>query len=184
MDTIETEKGIYISKIDAARRQLEMAISMFFNYSDVVSIHTLSEASYEILNDICKKKRIKSYKEQILALVKPDKIKFFRKKLDESKNFFKHANFDSNKQLEFNPEITEFVIFDCYGLYLKLTRESTALMDTFKVWFVTKNYELFITEKENSTFILKGKIDPKERNRYLTEVFPYIIRKKSGSATQ
>ena len=38
-----------ISKLDAAKRQLEMAIKLYFNDDDPISIHTLASASEEIL---------------------------------------------------------------------------------------------------------------------------------------
>ena|SRR5436305_13488939 len=41
-----------ISKLDAARRQLETAILLYFNEADPVSIHTLAAASHEILRDL------------------------------------------------------------------------------------------------------------------------------------
>ena len=38
-----------ISKLDAAKRQLETAVELFFNHKDPVSIHTLTRAVHEIL---------------------------------------------------------------------------------------------------------------------------------------
>lgn len=44
-----------ISKLDAAKRQLETAIRLYFNEADPISIHTLAGAAHTILSDINKK---------------------------------------------------------------------------------------------------------------------------------
>ena len=43
---------ILISMLDAARRQLDTAIELWFRDSDPVSIHTLISVAYEILHDV------------------------------------------------------------------------------------------------------------------------------------
>jgi hypothetical protein len=41
-----------ISKLDAAKRQLETAITLYFNSGDWVSIHALAGAAYMIIRDV------------------------------------------------------------------------------------------------------------------------------------
>jgi hypothetical protein len=43
-----------IAKLDAAKRQLTVAIRLFFNHADPVAIHTLAAAAYQILYDLSK----------------------------------------------------------------------------------------------------------------------------------
>ena len=43
---------LQISKLDAARRQLEIAVRLYFAEDDPVSIHTLTSAAYQLLSDI------------------------------------------------------------------------------------------------------------------------------------
>jgi hypothetical protein len=43
-----------LSKLDCARRQLELAIELYFMERDPVSIHTLAGAVYQLLTDINK----------------------------------------------------------------------------------------------------------------------------------
>ena len=45
-----------IGKLDAARRQLETAIALWFKGGDPVSIHTLAYAAYEIIHTVSKKR--------------------------------------------------------------------------------------------------------------------------------
>ena len=47
------EKAILpVSKFDAARRQLETAIRLYFFQGDPISIHTLASAAAQILHDL------------------------------------------------------------------------------------------------------------------------------------
>lgn len=46
------QKLLKISKLDAAKRQLETVIRMYFNSGDPVSIHTLAAAGYNLIRDI------------------------------------------------------------------------------------------------------------------------------------
>jgi hypothetical protein len=48
-------KTIKISKLDAARRQLDTAIELWFHDGDPISIHTLTSAAFEIIQDLNKK---------------------------------------------------------------------------------------------------------------------------------
>jgi len=50
------QKGIMISKLDAARRQLATAITLWFEDRDPVSIHTLVFAAYEIIHAVSKQR--------------------------------------------------------------------------------------------------------------------------------
>jgi hypothetical protein len=54
--TPEQTKGLRIGKLDAARRQLETAIILWFTDGDPVAIHTLAFAAYEIIHVVSKKR--------------------------------------------------------------------------------------------------------------------------------
>ena len=41
--------------------------------------------------------------------------------MNVARNFFKHADRDSDQALEFRPEIPEFVLFDCRQMYHSYT---------------------------------------------------------------
>jgi hypothetical protein len=45
-----------IGKLDAARRQLSTAITLWFGSDDPVSIHTLAHAAYEIIHTVSRKR--------------------------------------------------------------------------------------------------------------------------------
>jgi hypothetical protein len=51
-----TGKKIIVSKLDAARRQLQTAIQLWFEERDPVAIHALAYAAYEIIHAISKRR--------------------------------------------------------------------------------------------------------------------------------
>lgn len=134
--------SINISKLDASKREIEHAIRIFFNNGDVVVEHLVASSAYQILRDLAKKQNIKSYRDQLMDSVKFDKQKFVTDKLNEAYNFFKHADFDDDKTVVFNPELTEFVIWDSIFVYKSLSQEETGIMVAYRLWFNLKNKDL------------------------------------------
>ncbi|MDP8260201.1 MAG: hypothetical protein P9L96_04270 [Candidatus Gygaella obscura] len=111
-----------ISKLDASKRQLETAISLFFKEADPVSIHTLTAAAHQILMDLAKLKGIKSFiKDPIM--IRKEYQRMYLQKVNEAENFFKHAENDSHSLLKFNPEETEFLLLDAVNMYMQSTKE-------------------------------------------------------------
>ena len=113
-----------ISKLDAAKSQLETAIYLFFHNGDPVSIHTLTAAAYNILRDICKSR---SYpyvvvKGSSLRYVKPGKEKIYLNAINQAENFFKHEEKDPDDILNFNPSQTDILIYDACKIYHEITK--------------------------------------------------------------
>ena len=128
----EPEK-IRVSKLDAARRQLDCAIELWFAEKDDVSTHTLAAAAHQIIHDINKKRGgrdlffdsivIKDeYRAEFVALVKRDM------------NFFKHADKDVEGITEFIPlGSIMFMLFSTIGLQ-QLGERLNDVEDTFILW--------------------------------------------------
>ncbi|OGA46270.1 MAG: hypothetical protein A3F74_27095 [Betaproteobacteria bacterium RIFCSPLOWO2_12_FULL_62_58] len=94
-------KKFSVSKMDAAKRQLDSAIRLWFADGDPVSIHTLVGAAYQIIHDINKHKE---RKDLIFdgEFIKDEHRATVRDWLRKDFMFFKHA--------DRNPDgITEFV---------------------------------------------------------------------------
>jgi hypothetical protein len=109
-----------ISKLDAARRQLRTAITLWFSDGDAVAIHALALASYEILHAVSKKRNPSRMKLVFDSDFIPEE---FRRDvnitLKKSANFFKHADRDPEAIIEFNPAMSEcFIIFAISALQL------------------------------------------------------------------
>src|ERR1035437_10407178 len=106
-----------VTKLDAARRQLATAIERWFGDKDEVSIHTLSFASYEVIDAVSKKRGRTQDLLFDAKIVKDEYRKEFKLFVKKSANFFKHADRDPDATIEFHPIFSEmFIIFSIVGL--------------------------------------------------------------------
>jgi hypothetical protein len=143
-------KILTISKLDAAKRQLETVIRMYFNSGDPVAMHTLAAAGHNVVNDINEKREKVPmlFNGAMLEYVKPEYHKAVHSKIHEAANFFKHADRDHDAQYDFNPDLTEFYIMDACNTYTVLTGELPPLFQIFRGWIMIShpNYFNFPTE--------------------------------------
>jgi hypothetical protein len=146
------KKKIKISKLDAAKRQLETAIRLYFNYGDPVAIHTLACAAHEILSDLNKKY---SGKPMVVSdfMIKDEYKKHFMKMIREPQNFFKHANKDPENTIDFNPDVSHFFIFDAISKYQEITEEIVPFFVIFRGWFGAQHIDIFYFSNEKKVFI-------------------------------
>jgi hypothetical protein len=140
---------IQISKLDAATRQLETAIRLWFYSGDPVSIHSLSAAAHTVLHDVAKHQGKTSILKD-MSFFRPEKHKEIRDIFNKPQNFFKHADEDPDELLEFNPQVTEIFMLDALLTYEGLTGHLVALFGTFKSWMLLHHPEL-IEQKLAST---------------------------------
>jgi len=140
------KKKLQISKLDAAKRQLEMAIKLYFNYCDPVSIHTLACAAYEILLDLSDKY---GGIPMILSgyIMKEEQRKVFCRELRKPQNFFKHGKEDYKDSIVFNPDLTQYHIFDACTKYMEITGEKPIYLIAFIGWFLADNLKIFISNE-------------------------------------
>jgi hypothetical protein len=108
-----------ISKLAAARRQLETAIELWFLDKDPVSIHTLAAAAYQIVHDINDKRGKPGELLFDANMIKPELRPVINKALREAMNFFKHADNDPEVIIEFQPGLNlGFLMYSMHGLEL------------------------------------------------------------------
>ncbi len=125
-----------VSKLDAARRQMETAVRLYFSEADPVSIHTLTSAAYELLSGINRAKGgSPMLKEQVPTWVRPDAKDEAKRRLNEATNFFKHADRDHDGVLDFSLGPTELLLYDACRKYRELTGETVPLLAVFDVWY-------------------------------------------------
>ena len=136
------EQKIKISKLDAAKRQTETAIKLYFNNADPVSIHTLICSAHNILLDLTKE-----YKKTPMLLsgyiVKKEYQDEFIRELRKPQNHFKHADKDPETVIDFNPIINETFIIDCCDQYYLITNEAVLYFNIFSKWFAAHHLEYF-----------------------------------------
>ena len=83
-----------ITRLEAARRQIDSAVEMYFNERDEVSIHTLVSAAHILITDLSKAAQLQSV---IDRHIKPDMRWKFEGAIRTPQNFLKHANEDSDE---------------------------------------------------------------------------------------
>ena len=131
-----TVPTLTLSKLEAARRQLETAARLYFSEADPVSIHTLVFAAYQILEDANRAGGgSPMLKEQVPHWVRPDANAEARRRLNEAANFFKHADRDHDQVLEFCPGLSEFMMYDAVKKYRELTGELLPILGVYEAWF-------------------------------------------------
>ncbi|MDP3999267.1 MAG: hypothetical protein Q8P76_01575 [bacterium] len=148
-----------IPKIEAAKRQLETAIFLFFKNNEPVSIHTLTRAAHEILETLGKAQNLQSVTQWGMTMIKEEKRKEISIKMNEAKNFFKHADKDADNILNFNTELSNFYLYDSVRLYQGLTKKLPKLFLIFYVWFFMKNPDIFSSEEQKKLFSLPGNLN-------------------------
>lgn len=130
---------ILVTKLDAARRQLETAVGLYFRKADPISVHTLLSAAYQILSDINRREgKGLMLKDSVLRHVRPEARAGLKKQLKKAENFFKHADRDHANSLDFDPSETELFLFDACAKYRDLTGNWTPVLATFSSWFVVR----------------------------------------------
>ena len=144
-----------IHKIDAASRQLDTAIMLWFSESDPIPVHTLACSAHEIIKDINKHRKgpplffDSDFVKNIFAKKYHKEIE---KHLKKHYNFFKHANKDHDEYVEFDQFLTElFIMFSCIGLR-NLGNNITKLQLAFVIFFTAHNPST-ISKKGHETLL-------------------------------
>jgi hypothetical protein len=144
-----TDQVHIVSKLDAAKRQLETFIRLYFHYGDMVAMHTLVGAAIGITSDINQKRGGNpTLHDTLLSAVTPEQAKEIRSKLNEAQNFFKHADRDHTSALEFNPASTELLAMDAIATYVEITGENPPLFQIYRGWMIAQRDEIFILPED------------------------------------
>lgn len=121
---------IEIAKLDAAKRQINMAIKLMFQDGDPVCIHTLAAAGNRVIQDICEARGdVEEYNKVDSMWNSPAEKKEYLRYQNTAANFFKHAEKDPEPEstIQLNMEITDLLIFGasfwCRGLNGGMTSE-------------------------------------------------------------
>jgi hypothetical protein len=98
-----------LTKLDVALRQLNTAIELWANDDDPVSVHALAFAAHEIIHVLYRKQ---GHKDLLFdsSIIRDEYRADFGRSLKESANFIKHAKNDSDKTLDFDPQLSEIFL--------------------------------------------------------------------------
>ena len=130
-----------ITKLDAAHRQLDCAIRMYFDQSDSLCIHTLGYAAFKILYDLYPKKRTDQFTEQLERQIG---MSLGWKYITHVPNFLKHADNDADAILEnhSSERVCCILGWSCI-LHHRITGRMTAEMRAFDTLTHLLNPDVF-----------------------------------------
>jgi hypothetical protein len=161
---------IMITKTDAAERQLNTAIRLFFENRDHLSSYALAVASREITDAVIQSRYRELYQRELARvgdplkvplshrkvleiLVKPEFYKDFLKLEHKWQNFLKHADKDPDAEIEpFRTKSLALVIILAIKNYVLLTQHWTTEMAVFFTWFAIAEPQLVKSVPEDVTF--------------------------------
>lgn len=163
--------AITLDKAGVARRQLREAIILFLEKRNIVSVHTLATAAYQILYDTAKKQGLKDilYDSDI---IKDEYRGQAKRHINIAKNFFKHADKDHDKKIEFNSSMTEWFLFSAAHLVRQIYGDMYLENYVF-CWWYSVNHPEFLKDgdhKESVERYLKTKYQKDEFDRYLLNI--------------
>ncbi|MBN2466725.1 MAG: hypothetical protein JXD19_01125 [Deltaproteobacteria bacterium] len=149
------------TKIDAVRRQIMTALQLYFTDGDIVSVHTLAAAAFELTKSICDAdgNRLDALSSYVDVLIRPEYKKLFWYTLSETENFFKGLERNPPETHEFRPDQTENLLFFAVCQYQNVTADYPPLIRIFSAWYMIHHPEVFIT--------------PPELSRLGKELFPF-----------
>lgn len=129
-----------LTKVDVARRQLSTAIELFFAGRDAVSVYSLATNAWEVIDVLCTKAGIDSFSIQVRENV-PEGKDLKRNFINSPyRNFFKHADSDSEKTLAPLPySQVEGVLFLAVEDYIRLNGRSPVQLQVFQLWYLAKH---------------------------------------------
>jgi len=127
-----------LSKIDAARRQLDASIRMLFNGEDILAVHTVAAAAGTIIKDIALAKFPgQSWHAGAMQVNKLDAKTYFNI-MNAAANFLKHANQDPEGAWHFSPTETETTIFWAV-LEINHFGPKSELQDFYELWWLASH---------------------------------------------
>lgn len=134
-----------ISKLDAAKRQLDCAVALWFGDGDPVAVHTLTMAAYQIIQDMCTARGDEQFTLRGLMAdyIKPEHLDEAIRHMRRPMNFFKHADNDPHEILEFEPRATEmYLMLACHAIR-RLGERSSDHQHALGNWFFLHHPRLF-----------------------------------------
>jgi len=134
-----------ISKSDAGLRQIRQAIRIFFARGDMIAVHTLTGAAFQVFTDLGKLKGIKSrYRGE--DIVRPDRVADLERALNHTQNFLKHADKDPDATLSYVEEASVLYLFEAVELSYQVLRQDSRELLAFRIWFIVTHPDLVVPE--------------------------------------
>jgi hypothetical protein len=143
MDRCIKPRLVRLTKLEAARRQVESAIWLWFVGDDHVSVHALSVAAHRLLVELAALRQTAAWPYSTAYL---PRVKRRRARTADAVTFFKYAKKDDT--YEISEQWTESYLFDAVMAYSSLAedRAASVLMSTFVLRFAVQRQDLFVPD--------------------------------------
>ena len=136
---------VRVTKLEAAKRQIESAIWLWFVGDNLVSVHVLTAAAHRLLLELAALRETSAWPYTAAYLPKQT-YKDRRAKSQNPVTFFKHAK--KKETYEVSEQWTELYLFDAVMAYTSLAddRSASALMSTFVLRLGVQRQDLFVPD--------------------------------------
>jgi len=126
---------IRLNKIDAARRQLKVAIRLLFDDEDPVAVHTLVGAASVIITDLVEKHHPNESWDKFAQEANKITAREYYQVMRKPQNFLKHARDDHAATFDFDPKDTES---DAFWAVMNLGNFGTLSMEesVLQLWYL------------------------------------------------
>jgi hypothetical protein len=180
MDRCIKPRLVRLTKLEAARRQIESAIWLWFVGDDYVSVQALTSAAHRCLLELAATREMETWPYSSTYLSSP--VEEGRAEPDDAISFFQYAK--KSETYEVSEQWTELCLFDAVMAYCNLTqdRAGSALMSTFVLRFGVERQDLFIPDafsllehKVSKTFKLE-RLEKLSKIEFLTEFLGFLAR--------
>ncbi len=131
-------ESFQVSKLEAAQRQLNLAIRLLFADADAVAVHTLVGAASTVFTDLVERLvPEKSWDKQAQEANELTASQYFQI-MRKAQNFFKHAREDHDATIELDPNDTESLAFWAVMNASELVPMSIEAQ-VFQLWYIASH---------------------------------------------
>lgn len=152
-----------ITKIESAERNLKEAIKLFFEKRDAVAIHTLAASAQGVIRDIAKSRSLPhtSILHDNPGIENVSRSQWINA-INAPRNFFKHADRDTEGVLEFNEIENIHLILDAVLVLGEVSNEYHHEASVFLGWFTIANPETASAVRGNviGDYCVRNRVDP------------------------
>jgi hypothetical protein len=181
MDRSIEPRLLRLHKIEAAKRQIESAIWLWFVDADIVSVHTLTAAAQRLLLELAELWGVSAFP-FTAAYYAPRSRPETRVTAPNAETFFKEAKEDETYEL--SEAWTEVYLLDVVMAYCNIVDNlcGSAMMATFVVRFAVQRQDLFargafsLLEKTISKDFNLERLKELSKIEFLKEFFGFLRR--------
>ena len=126
-----------LTKLEAARRQLAVAIRLFFDERDAVSVYTLAANAWEIVDVLCKRRGVDGLSKETEGRLRGDQSLRHDFINEPYRNFFKHADRDPEGTVEgFRDERNDHLLMLAAEDLMRLEETKLLECQVFQIWYL------------------------------------------------